>query len=459
MNHIQKTNRPLPLKRHTPHVLGIFRRKEGQLVFFYTIYPFVLSAVLISNKKSKDILWRSSCPLWQIKERIKPTNISLERQTVCLQYIHREQPKEIEFTLQEVFEYSQKKLVPTVFDRVPKNPILTPASNNHWESLAVFNCAAIYLAGRVHLLYRAIGESGLSNFGYASSHNGVTIDERLNEPIYIDSTSLKSETNTPLSFSQQYQSGINWGGYEDPRLTQIGDTIYMTYTAFDGVNPPGVALTSISTKDFLNKIWSWRKPTLISAPQQTHKNWVIFPQKINGKFAILHSLTPEVRIDYYDHLNFEEEDFITSHYHSSGRANEWDNWMRGVGPPPLKTKQGWLVLYHAMDKRDPDRYKIGAMLLDLKEPTKIIYRSPNPLLEPDARYENDGFKSGVVYTCGAVIIKDLLYVYYGGADTVVCAAFIKLDRLLFDLKNSRRPTLYNQFSVRRNPKRVKLCLR
>jgi len=197
---------------------------------------------------------------------------------------------------------------------------------------------------------------------------------------------------------------------------------------------------------------------LISAPQQANKNWVIFPEKVNGKYAVLHSLTPNVLIEYCNDLYFDNNAFIDSCYQSSGRENEWDNWMRGIGPPPIKTNAGWLVLYHSMDKRDPDRYKIGAMLLDLNDPTKILYRSSNPLLEPDARYENDGFKSGVVYTCGAVIIGDLLYVYYGGADTVICAAFIELNQLISQLKNAQRPTLRKTFTAFKPRRKLRLCI-
>jgi len=443
---------------YIPRILGIFFIKQGKLVFSYTNYPFCLSAALIDQDNSNRILWRSASPLWQTKELIKPLKMSLKKQTFRLRYLKQKQVKKTEFPLEKIFKRSQTKTRSTVFDRVAKNPILTPISSNDWESLAVFNCAALYLAGRVHLVYRAIGESGLSNFGYASSSDGIRVDKRSASPIYVSNPSHENAANTPRAFSQRYQSGANWGGYEDPRLTQIDDTIYMTYTAFDGVNPPGVALTSIRTKDFLKGNWNWRKPALISAPQQAHKNWVIFPQKINGKFAILHSLTPDIRIDYYDDLDFQESDYIASSYQSSGRDNWWDNCMRGVGSPPLKTEQGWLVLYHAMDKKDPDRYKVGAMLLDLNEPTKIIYRSPAPLLEPDARYENNGFKSGVVYTCGALIIGELLYVYYGGAYTVVCAAFIKLERLLEQLKSSRHPILNSKLKLKRQSKRAKLCL-
>ncbi len=112
-----------------------------------------------------------------------------------------------------------------------------------------------------------------------------------------------------------------------------------------------------------------------------------------------------------------------------GRAEYWDTSMRGAGAPPIKTDRGWLLLYHAMDKRDPNRYKLGAMLLDLTDPTRILYRSPSPILEPEMPYENDG-KPGVVYASGTAVIEGILYVYYGGGDKHVCVAETNLRALL-----------------------------
>ena len=119
---------------------------------------------------------------------------------------------------------------------------------------------------------------------------------------------------------------------------------------------------------------------------------------------------------------------------AAGRAYAWDNLMRGAGPPPIKTPYGWLLLYHAMDRRDPNRYKIGAMILDEKDPTKILYRSRQPILEPDMPYENEGYKAGVVYSCGAVVKDNELFIYYGGADKVSCVASVPFDKFLNDLK-------------------------
>lgn len=211
----------------------------------------------------------------------------------------------------------------------------------------------------------------------------------------------------------------------------------MTYTAYDGYHAPCVALTSIHVNDFIHKRWNWKKPAIISPHGEAHKNWVIFPERINGKFAILHSITPHIQIDYFDDLHDLGDEPIISHHRRSDREQHWDNWVRGVGPTPIKTEAGWLILYHAMDKRDPEKYKIGAMILDEKDPTKILYRSPHPLIEPTALYENEGYKKGVIYSCGAVLKNKRLYIYYGGADKVICGAKIHINQLIKGLKNSK----------------------
>jgi len=142
-----------------------------------------------------------------------------------------------------------------------------------------------------------------------------------------------------------------------------------------------------------------------------------------------------VTINYLDNLDFKNGEFVDSQFGGvAGRMHAWDNLMRGAGPPPIKTPCGWLLLYHAMNRRDPNRYKIGAMILDEKDPTKILYRSRLPILEPDMPYENEGFKAGVVYSCGAAVKDGELFIYYGGADKVSCVASAPLDKFLDDLK-------------------------
>jgi beta-1,2-mannobiose phosphorylase / 1,2-beta-oligomannan phosphorylase len=146
---------------------------------------------------------------------------------------------------------------------------------------------------------------------------------------------------------------------------------------------------------------------------------------------------------------FDGKKFIRSrHGHAPSQESSWDNWVRGAGPPPIKTKHGWLLLYHAMDNRDPDRYKLGAMLLDLKHPEKVLYRSKRPILEPEEIYENEGWKSGVVYACGAVVLGQELFVYYGGADKFSCVASIPLVDLIEDLKKEKPAQLKRAKAVK-----------
>lgn len=323
--------------------------------------------------------------------------------------------------------------------RSENNPVIEPG-DHWWESKATFNPGAFATDDAVYLLYRAIGDTDSSVLGYARSGDGAGIDERLAEPAYVR-PAQRSASGTETAAISHYNSGGGWnGGIEDPRLTLLDETVYLIYTAFDGWSSLRLALTSIPLADFQKKRWRWKKPVFISPPGEINKNWVLFPEKLKGKYAILHSVSPKVLVDYFGSLDeLDGEHFIRSWWGDARRKKFWDNQMRGVGPPPLKTKSGWLVLYHAMDRRDPDRYKLGAMLLDLKDPTRVVARSKKPIFEPDEIYENDGFKAGVVYASGAVVMDGTLFIYYGGADKVTCVATADLDKFLRELKRTGTP--------------------
>jgi len=323
--------------------------------------------------------------------------------------------------------------------RSEANPIIEPNRENSWESWQTFNPAAIQEDGKVHLLYRAIGEGGYSALGYANSEDGHVIKERHPLPAFVRRNNSKKIDGPPIL---TYGSGGGWnGGSEDPRLTKLDDNLYLIYTAFDGWASLRLALTSIPTEDFINKNWNWKDPVFISPPMEIHKNWVLFPEKVNGKFAILHGIDPEILIDYFDDLNeLDGKTFIKSAKQYGTVKNRWDSTVRGVGPPPIKTENGWLILYHAIDQRDPGRYKLGAMLLDLRDPTKILHRSNKPILEPDEAYENNG-KPGVIYSCGAVVMEGTLFVYYGGADAVTCVATADLKKFVTNLSKDIAPKL------------------
>lgn len=323
--------------------------------------------------------------------------------------------------------------------RLTQNPLITPITAHYWESKATFNPAAITLDGKVHLLYRAIGDRDVSTMGYAVSSDAITF-ERLKTPAYVPREPFEGAVpqHTPRPqeehVSPYISGGGGWGGCEDPRLTQIDDKLYLVYVAYDGWSGPRVALSSITVENFVQRVWDWAKPVLISPPGVVDKNAVIFPEKIHGKYVILHRVFPDILLDYVDSLDFDGETFLRGEHKISPTRTGWDNRKVGAGAPPIKTKDGWLLIYHSVGEADPGRYKMGAMLLDLEDPTKVLARTVRPILAPDHEHENNGWKSGVAYPCGAVVVDGSLYVYYGGADTVVCAAMANLDEFVSELK-------------------------
>lgn len=393
----------------------------------------MLGAALFSYDQPYRPKWRSAVPIWEttLAQKDAPaTSLGMVYRNGRINHYWRTQQNEVISAAlpASLFGPRSGESAETLL-RNPNNPIITPNPDNAWECAATFNPAAILLDGKVHLLYRAIGANGISHLGYASGEDGIHFEERSSEPVYIAKKHYEKLEAEQAPYTNIYMSGGSWSGCEDPRMVNVDDTLYMTYTAFDGYHPPGMALTSIATPDFLKKNWNWTEPILISKPEQIQKNWTLFPEKIHGKFAFLHAINPAIKIDYFDDP-MDAEMAIESKFSGNGDRTRWDNLMRGAATPPLKTKEGWLVLYHAMDKRDPNRYKLGAMLLDHDDPTKILYRSHTPLLEPNAWYENEGAKRGVIFACGSVIKDDTLFVYYGGADSVACVATAPLDTVL-----------------------------
>lgn len=320
-------------------------------------------------------------------------------------------------------------------DRSRNNPLVTPHPHNSWETHAVFNPAVMVHDGVVHMLYRAMGHDGVSRVGYATSADGIHFTRHYNRPVFVPHLGrgmpLKKSKLSRLYNRIRNSSGGGWAGCEDPRIVHIGDTIYMTYVAFDGWGFIRMALTSISEADFAAHQWNWSPSILLSPPNEIHKNWLLFPEKINGKFAIIHSIHPHIEIEYFDALEeFDSEKrFIMSGYDRSVKTKgRWDTWVRGAGPPPVRTPYGWLVLYHGIQHGETHKYKLGAMLLDFNDPTRVVGRLKHPLLEPDTWYENHG-KPGIVYASGAVVKDDTLYVYYGAGDTSVCVATVSLTEL------------------------------
>ena len=319
-------------------------------------------------------------------------------------------------------------------ERHPNNPLLSPIHGSDWESWQTFNPAAIEIDGTVYLFYRAIGEDGMSRVGLAISEDGFTIDERLEDPIFSYQGIQNSRIKTSSSYirGQFASGGGEWGGAEDPRVTVLDGRIYMFFVAYDGYSEPRLALTTITVEDFLERSWRWSECRIVSAPGLVNKSGALLPEKINGKFVVMHRIFPDIQIDLVDDISALGVcgNYLQTKKLVKTRARQyWDSRKIGAGPPPLLTPYGWLLVYYATDDKDASAYRVGIMLLDQKDPSHVLYRSPLSVLNPEFWYENAGHKHGIVYPCGAVIKDEKLIVYYGGADSYVAAAYIGISDL------------------------------
>jgi len=311
------------------------------------------------------------------------------------------------------------------FNRFDGNPIITPREGILWEERGTFNPAAVYEGGSVHIIYRSVSNDIISRMGYARSQDGFYIVERSHQPVY-----------SPREVFEQKSVAGGGSGCEDPRISRIDDRFYMLYTAYDG-KEARVALTSISVKDFVDKNWMWDKSMLITEPGVFDKDGSIFPEKINGKYGIFHRAGDSIWLDFVEELSFGEGNWLKGQIILNPRPDKWDNARVGISSPPIKTEEGWLLLYHGI-KEPEHAYKASAMLLDLADPTKIRAIYNEPLFESVAKYEKEGPVPNVIFPCGAVAIKDELFVYYGGADRVVGVCTCNIEELLSDILKEGR---------------------
>ncbi len=312
--------------------------------------------------------------------------------------------------------------------RFEGNPIVTPITEHSWESKATFNPGAVYEGGKVHLLYRAMSDDNTSVLGYAASLDGVHFTERSPGPAYVPRA----------EFERKLVPGGN-SGCEDPRLTKLGDRIYLCYTAFDGKGPPRVAFSSILAADLIAKKWNWASPVLISPVGLDDKDAALFPRKIGGKYFFLHRIGgSDIWIDGVDSLEFDgETKFLGGKILMRPRDTAWDSKRIGISAPPIETPHGWLLLYHGISKRT-SHYSVRAALLDINDPSNVLYRTEDTILDPQMPYEKQGITPNTVFPCGTVLIRGELFVYYGGADSVVAVATVALADLLSGLLHQAR---------------------
>lgn len=210
-------------------------------------------------------------------------------------------------------------------------------------------------------------------------------------------------------------------GIEDCRVTQIGKTYFLTYTA---VSDSGVCVGLRTTKD-------WKKfeyKGIIFPPH--NKDCAMFEEKINGKYYALHRPSSKEIGGNYIWLAESKDGLLWGNHKCliKTRAGIWDNARVGAGASPIKTKTGWLSIYHGANEEH--QYCLGAFLMDLEDPAKVIGRTIEPIMVPTENYELSGFFGYVVFTNGHVVNGDELTIYYGAADEFVCGAKFSIKEIL-----------------------------
>jgi predicted GH43/DUF377 family glycosyl hydrolase len=347
--------------------------------------------------------------------------------------------------------------------RAPGNPVVTPAmirpSHPDFEVVGAFNPGVTRHEGDVVLLVRvaeaplerSAGEAAAPFFDARSGRVGVqrwaadtegldTSDPRvivadgrtwltslshLRVARSADGIRFDVEPAPALAPASELES---WG-IEDARITLLDGTYWINYTA---VSPYGIATALASTHDFR----VFERHGIIFPPQ--NRDVTIFPEAIAGRYAALHRPMPE-GIGEPAIWIASSSDLMAwgrHHYIAGARRDGWDDAKVGGGAVPFRVRVGrqdaWLAVYHGV-RRSPLEYALGALLLDARDPSRVIARSREPILKPDAVYEREGFLGRVVFTCGLLVQDDRVRIYYGAADAVTAVADLSLDEILAGL--------------------------
>lgn len=302
--------------------------------------------------------------------------------------------------------------------RLSQQPILAPIRAHEWEREAVFNAGAYYENGLFYLFYRGsnnrfhlkspvprVEEKFVSAIGLAVSRDGIHF-ARFDRPVFTPAT--------------EYEA---WG-VEDPRITRIGNTYYMLYTAFRGRDWNDYRPAIAWSRNLID--WQGREILL----DETNKDVALFPEKVGGRYVLLHRREPHIWIAFSDDLKRWTDHQIIMETIAGG----WEAKKIGAAGPPHRTEQGWVLFYHAVDADHV--YRLGVALLDLADPTRVIARYPHPILEPETDWERYGLVPNVVFSCGSVEKDGAYYVYYGGGDCCLGVAAVDRSTLLWHLTQS-----------------------
>jgi predicted GH43/DUF377 family glycosyl hydrolase len=224
------------------------------------------------------------------------------------------------------------------------------------------------------------------------------------------------------------QGELERWGIEDCRVAQIGPSYYLTFTQ---VSEHGVGVGMRVTRD-------WQRFEQLGMILPPHnKDCCLFEEQIHGKYYALHRpSSPELGGNYIwlgesDDLRHWGNHRCVAHT----RPGAWDSARVGAGASPIRTPEGWLEIYHGATREN--RYSLGALLLDLDEPWKVIGRSAEPIMEPTEPYECNGFFGQVIFTNGHVVAGDRLTVYYGASDSVICSAEFSIAEILRSVRKGK----------------------
>jgi len=325
-----------------------------------------------------------------------------------------------------------------MLSRSTQNPIIVADPGFVWRSIKVYNPTIIKDSAGYHMLFRGIGGDWISRIGLAHSTDG---------------THFRVEAEPVMAPLYPWEKD----GCEDPRIIKIDDTYWLTYTAFDGKT----ARAAIASSQSLH---AWERRHLLfpdwhhNIKPEFEADWskaaAIIPKQINGKY---HMLFGDSHIWPATSDNLSDWQPQTTPLISK-RAGFFDEAYVEMGPPPILTDRGWLVLYHGIDSLASNRtYRLGAALLDEHDPQKLIWRCTEPLMEPEGIHEvvgfidviEGGFKTlkniklkdlhelhlqkklpTAIFCCGAVLeANNVVRIYYGAGDTVICTATIDLPTI------------------------------
>ncbi len=303
--------------------------------------------------------------------------------------------------------------------RYEGNPILTK-DDIPYPVETVHNAGVTKFDGRYIMLFRSHLATGRSIIGIADSKDGFNFKPRP-EPFMVPS--YEGE------FCEYEEFGV-----EDPRITALEGAYYITYNAY---SRHGVRTGLAKTRDFK----SVERVAFIS--QADYRNTVIFPQKINGRYARLdrpHSdMSPwSIWISFSPDLRYWGDSRVVM----KPEAYHWDAMKIGPGAPPIRTDKGWLSIYHGVfATMDGHVYRLGVALHKLDDPAEVLGVGDRWILQPEDEWEVVGYVHNVVFTCGAVPEDDgTLKLYWGGADKVMCAGTAVIDELVeLCLTDSRPP--------------------